>query len=312
MKVLIIKPSSFGDIVCAFPAANALKQAYGNVSISWLVFKQWEEVVRLCGDADDIISWDRQGGLKEFFHVLRIIRETKFDYIFDLQGLLRSAIMARLAKGKNKIGVSGMKEMSGIFIKEVYPQNAKINAVLRNLETIRYATQKPCKPAVNLRIDDETYLRAHEILKRNNVNGEYIALLPFARGAGKNWSIENYKELIKILYDKYPAVNIVVLSTAQDFGKIGEGVFDLSGQTTISELAAIVSKSKVCIGADTGSMHLAAMLNVPCVFIFGKSDSVETAPYLGKFAVLVNKKSHKDIDKISPTKVFEAIEEVLK
>ena len=131
MKILIIKPSSFGDIVQALPCANALKLSYPGCEITWVVFKGWEDLISLCSDVDKTIVWDRKKGIKGFFEVLKIIRQTEYDLIFDLQGLLRSALLAKFAKGKNKIGVSGMKEFSNILIKEAYPENAKINLLAK-------------------------------------------------------------------------------------------------------------------------------------------------------------------------------------
>ncbi|MDR2708687.1 MAG: glycosyltransferase family 9 protein [Elusimicrobiota bacterium] len=305
MKVLIIKPSSFGDIICALACADALKRSYKNVSISWVVFKQWKDVLKLCPDIDEIISWDRLGGLKEFIRVVKFCRRTKFDYVFDLQGLLRTALLAKFIKAENKFGVSGMKEMSHILIEEIYPQNAKINATLRNLETIRFVTKQKFDPKINLRIPADIKEKADNILLQNGVKNNFIVLQPFARGKGKDWSVQNYKELIILLQKKYPHLDIVILSTAKDFGNFKDcGVFDLCGQTNILELAAILSKAKIAIGADTGSMHLACALNTPSVFIFGASNMIETSPYIGKFRLLVNKKNHRDINKISPQEVF--------
>ncbi|MDR2860562.1 MAG: glycosyltransferase family 9 protein [Elusimicrobiota bacterium] len=313
MKVLIIKPSSFGDIVQALPCADALKRSFDNVHISWVAFNQWKDILKLCPDIDEIIGWDRTGGIKEFLRLIKFLRKTKYDFVFDLQGLLRSASLAKFIKADNKIGVSGMKELSNLLIKEVYPQNAKINATLRNLEIIRYAAKKVLEPAVNIKFDIETIRQSEKILTDAGIFGDFIVLQPFARGKGKDWSIENYKKFIDLWVQNYPSVKIVVLGTQKDFGSIcKDGIFDLCGKTDLKQLAAVLSKSKAAIGADTGSMHLAAMLNIPSVFIFGNSNINETAPYIGKFSLIINDKNHKDINKISPEKVFAETQKLIK
>jgi ADP-heptose:LPS heptosyltransferase len=125
--------------------------------------------------------------------------------------------------------------------------------------------------------------------------------------------------LIDFLKTKYPQYDIVILGSKNDCGKIkidpadeSGHVFDLCGKTDIKQLAAILSKSKLSVGADTGPMHLSCVLGVPSVFIFGASDIKETAPYIGCFTLFFNEENPKDIEKISPKKVFEGIQKWIK
>ncbi|GMO65521.1 MAG: lipopolysaccharide heptosyltransferase I [Endomicrobiia bacterium] len=309
MKVLIIKPSSFGDIIHALPCANAFKKIYRNCEISWVVFNMWTSVLRICPDVDKIISWNRRKGLAGFFEVLKKVNEREYDLIIDLQGLLRSALLAKFAKAKVKIGAPGMKEFSNLLIKEVYPQSINLNAMLRNLEPIRFLTGKNYHPEINIKVN----LSVDKILQDNKVFREFISLIPFARGEGKDWTIYNYHKLINLIKNEYFDMQIIVLGSVKDFGKINsDKVVDLCGKTNIEELAAVLLKSKVNIGVDTGPMHLSAVLQVPSVFIFGASDVNKTSPYIGKFSLLWNKSSPKNIDFIEPNDVFIEIKKWIK
>jgi ADP-heptose:LPS heptosyltransferase len=309
MKILIIKPSSFGDIIQSLPCANALKQAYPHCTISWVVFKNWQDIPKLCPDIDEVITWDRRNGVKGFFEVLNRVRHTEYDISIDLQGLLRSAFLSKFAKAKIKIGVPGMKECSNLLIKEVYPEKANTNATLRNLETVHFLTGKTSKPKVNIKIN----MDVDRALNDNGISKDFIAFVPFARGKGKNWGIDNYHKLIALIKNKFANMQIVVLGEKSDSGKIQSSqVIDLCGKTSIEELAGVLSKSKMSVGADTGPMHLAAILDVPCVFIFGHSDINETAPHLGHFSLIINKEDKDNIDAISPKNVFLEIEKWIK
>ncbi|MDR1523497.1 MAG: glycosyltransferase family 9 protein [Endomicrobium sp.] len=304
MKILIVKPSSFGDIVQALPCANALKQAYRGCQITWVVFDDWKLLPKICTDIDEVITWNRKENLKGFFDVLKKVRQTKYDIAIDLQGLLRSAILTKFSKSKIKIGVPGMKEFSNILIKEIYPQKSEINATLRNLETVHYLTGQSFDPKVNIKIN----ANVDNIIKDNKILKNFIVFMPFARGKDKDWGILNYQKLSSLLKVKYPDLNIVVLGSNNDYGKIkSSNVIDLCGKTNIDELASILVKSRVAVGADTGPMHLASVLSVPSVFIFGISDINETAPHIGKFSLLINEKKSKDIKSISPDMVFDKI-----
>ncbi|MCA6069717.1 MAG: glycosyltransferase family 9 protein [Endomicrobium sp.] len=309
MKILIIKPSSFGDIVQALPCANALKQAYPKCEISWVVFNGWESLLKICLDVDKIISWNRKRGLKGFFEILKEVRKTKYDIIIDLQGLLRSAVLTRFATAKTKIGVPGMKEFSSFLIKEVYPKKANINATLRNLEPVRFLTGQLFNPEVNIKIESN----AESILKDNKVFGDFLTLLPFARGDGKDWGVDNYCKLIDLVKNKYINIQIIVLGLKGDFGKIrSDRIVDLCGKTNIEDLAGILLKSKVAVGADTGSMHLSSILQTPSVFIFGASDINETSPYIGQFSLFVNEKNRDRINNIKSENVFAEIQKWIK
>ncbi|MDR3195198.1 MAG: glycosyltransferase family 9 protein [Endomicrobium sp.] len=305
MNVLIIKPSSFGDIVQALPCANALKRAYSDCNISWVVFKNWEQIPKLCPDIDDVIIWDRQRGIRGFLDVLRSVRQSEYDIIIDLQGLLRSALLAKFAKAKIKVGAPGMKELSNLLIKEAYPEKADTNATLRNLEAIRFLTGETFQPEVSVKINADV----NRILNDNGVSKEFVAFAPFARGKGKNWGVDNYLKLIGLIKRKFAYMQIVVLGAKSDFGEIQSNeVVDLRGKTSIEELAGVLSKSKAVVGADTGPTHLSAVLNVPSVFIFGRSDINETAPFLGRFSLLINKEDEDNINAVKPEAVFLEIE----
>lgn len=304
MKILVIKPSSFGDIVQAAPCATALKKAYPGCNVSWVAFKQWKDLFDIFSDIDNVVLWDRKKGVKGFFDVLREIRKIKFDLVIDLQGLMRSALLAKMSRGTTKLGVPGMKEFSSILINEVYPKNALMNATLRNLEPVRFLTDTQYTPEININLNTNLLHEAGKILEKGRVSGCFIALMPFARGKGKDWSIDNYLELIDLIKEKY-AHDIVVLGSKEDHGKIkSDKIKDLCGKTDLKELAAILSKASIAIGADTGSMHLASVLDVPSVFIFGDSDIKETAPYIGRFSLIINDKDRKKINEIKPETVF--------
>lgn len=133
MKILIIKPSSFGDIIQSDPALVALRDVYPEAEISWLVFDVWSDIIDLFPEVNRKIIWKKDGGLKEYFRVINEIKKEKYDLLIDLQGLLRTAVIARLSGAKEILGVPGLKEMSWFLIKEVNPEKRSENAVLRFL-----------------------------------------------------------------------------------------------------------------------------------------------------------------------------------
>lgn len=324
MRVLIVKPSSFGDIIQANPILQAIKSTWKDCSIDWLVFVQFKQVVELFQNVDNIKCWDRAGGLKSFFEILKDCSKENYDLVIDLQGLLRTAIFVRLLKAKQKIGVSGMKELSWLFLKEPYKRNKEENAIIRNLNSLSFITKKQYIPNFNINIKYIPY----NILNSNGItnNDKIIAFVPFSRGKAKTWNSNNYVELSKMIKNIDNDIKIVVLGAKKDFGKIKtKNIIDLCGKTDIKELAGILSICKFAIGADTGSMHLASALGLNTVFIFGGSDIKETSPSYTKNSIVLSANlecspcrgkckfnNEKCLNLITPNEVFKSIKQWIK
>lgn len=293
MKILIIKPSSFGDIIHANPTAVALKEAFPESELTWLTFEAWKDVVSLFPDVDKVIVWDRSRGLSEYTRVIGQVRECGFDLVVDLQGLLRSALIARFSGAPRIIGVPGMKELSWLLIKEVFPERRAENAVTRSLACVEHLTGKERSPRFNIKISEEDKRAARMTLERAKVTGPgpVIGLVPFVRGLSKQWPVEYYRTFVDLARERFPSACFIAFGSEADRGILSHpGVADLSGATTARELAALLSFCDVVAGGDTGPMHLAAAMELPSVFIFGGSDVRETSPVSPK-AVIVTRNS---------------------
>ncbi len=322
MKILIVKPSSFGDIIQASPILQAIKSKWKDSLIDWLVFKQWKQVVELFPNVNNIKCWDRKGGIKAFFEILKECNKENYDLVIDLQGLLRTAIFCKLLKAKQKIGVSGMKELSWLFLKEPYKRDKNENAVIRNLNSLSYITKEKYEPYFNIKIDNTSNKLCECGIKKDDT---IVAFVPFSRGKTKTWNSDNYVVLAEMIKSLNENIKIVVLGSKNDYDKIkSDNVIDLCGKTNIKELAEILSICKVAIGADTGAMHLANAIGIKNLFIFGGSDIKETAPYGNNAKVISLNLScspcrgkckfdkEKCLEQIKPSMVFESVKEWIK
>src|SRR5882724_11958915 len=120
-ELLIIKPSSLGDIVNALKVATSLKAQVEGLRISWVVREIFAPIVRACEAVDHVYVFERSGGAKGFIRLMKEIRKKNFDYVFDMQGLLRTGLMTSRVRAKRKVGRSDAREMSGIFYGEKVP-----------------------------------------------------------------------------------------------------------------------------------------------------------------------------------------------
>jgi lipopolysaccharide heptosyltransferase II len=324
MKILIIKPSSFGDIIQANPIIQAIKSTWQEAEIDWLVFNQWQDVIKLFADIKNIKVWNRKGGIKAFFDILKDCNKQNYDLVIDLQGLLRTALFARLLNAKQKIGVSGMKELSWLLLKEPYKKNKNENAVIRNLKSLSYITNKNYNVKFNIVADENL---SNEILEKENIGlaDKIVAFMPYARGKTKSWQTQKYIELASMIKNIDNDIKIIVLGSQNDYGKIkSQNIVDLCGKTNILQLASILKKCKFVVGSDTGSMHLANAIGTNSAFIFGGSDIKETSPY-GNNSITISANlgcspcrgkckynSEKCLEQITPDMVFKSIEKWIK
>ena len=121
LELLIIKPSSLGDIVHGLQVATSLKEQVPKLRISWIVREIFAPLVRACEAVDQVYVFERSGGTKAFVRLVREVRRTKFDYVFDFQGLLRTGLMTARCLAKHKVGRSDAREGAGIFYKQKVP-----------------------------------------------------------------------------------------------------------------------------------------------------------------------------------------------
>ena len=293
MKILIIKPSSLGDIIQAAPVAAALRSVYPQAAVKWLVFKAWEEVIDLFPDVSGKIVWDRDGGVREYLRILKTVREEKCDLVIDLQGLARTAIIAGYSKAGKIIGVPGMKEFGWLLVEEVFPESANMNATLRNLETVRFLTGRKQEPVFNIRVPEDAVKGIEKILEQNGVGPQdrVIGFIPTSRGAAKTWPAGYYDDLARMVM-KRRDVKIVALGASGDGKELNNPeIIDITGRTSISALAAVLLRCSLVVGGDTGPTHIAAALGVPTIMIFGGSDAGETAP-VSPSAIIVSKRQN--------------------
>src|SRR5947209_17271474 len=120
-ELLIIKPSSLGDIVHGLQVATSLKEQREDLRISWVVREIFAPIVRACEAVDQVYVFERSGGAKGFIRLTKELRKTKFDYVFDMQGLLRTGLITSRALAKHKVGRSDAREWSGVFYNEKVP-----------------------------------------------------------------------------------------------------------------------------------------------------------------------------------------------
>lgn len=292
-NILIIKMSSLGDILHTLPFAAALRQRFPNAKISWLVHPQFAGFVPDAPVIDEVLYFDKvkfnkmglMDKLKYFCEMRALLHSKHFDLVIDMQGLFKSAVLAAISGCKNRIGYCEMREGSGLISRAVCGAHCHDHVIERYLDVARYLGANVS--GVEFPMPDLTKESASVAakLKAAGVSGDYVVFVPGARWVTKEWPVEYYAQLAeKIAAEgKY-----IVLAGGPDDAPKGAKikkltksnvVLDLTGKTSLRELAALIKGSIFYISADTGPLHFAAALKKPLVAMYGPTKAERTGPY---------------------------------
>jgi ADP-heptose:LPS heptosyltransferase len=279
-ELLVIKPSSLGDIVQGLQVVTSLKAQREGLRVSWIVREMFAPLVRACEAVDRVYVFERLGGTKSFLKLMREVRETKFDYVFDMQGLLRTGLMTSRARAKHKVGRSDAREWSGIFYDEkipLPPEGRRSHAVDILLQFCPVLGAKAeLRGRLRFRQAEDLNLRFAE----GRGGARPFLMFPDSRRAEKRWG--GFKQLTEMILreDKSRKVVWAGNNFLPDRGAFPAAQFlNLTGNTSLVSLPALIERSDWVITNDSGPMHLAAALGVRVFALFGPTDPRLFGPY---------------------------------
>jgi lipopolysaccharide heptosyltransferase II len=215
------------------------------------------------------------------------IRENKYDLVFDLQGLFKSGLVCFWAKSPRKIGFSGTREFSPLFLNDKLPRyNPELNASLRYLLLAKHvgANLPPhweLKPTLVPSADD--LFSAQKLL--TELPQPIISLVIGTRWPSKLWPTQNWAELLKILASH--KIGAILLGSPEEIPleteilrlvPPSESIRGLTGITPLKLLPALFKLTKLTVTADNGSMHLSAAVGAKTLALFGPTRPTRTAP----------------------------------
>ena len=277
MKVLVVKLSSMGDVLHALPTVAAIREQTG-AEIHWAVHPSFAGVVRMFPCVDHIIEIPRHGNLADHRRTVRILRENAYDLVVDLQGLFKSAIVARFARAPRRVGPPFHREFSRLFY----------NAVPRLVRPRRHAIEE-CLDVLSVlglaRPETPTFpIRTPEIQLPEG-DAFRVAIAPLSRWETKNWPLERFAETARLLHEARHA-ELHILGGAGD-RETAETLRSLAGvpmrnhcgEFDIAHSCGLLRRMDCLLTNDSGPMHLAAAVGTPCVALFGPTSPTRTGPY---------------------------------
>lgn len=291
MKILILKPSSLGDVIHALPVLRLLRLEFPQAEVDWWILRGLMPLLEGDPDVRRLIPFDRKdwGKPSHWPTVLRLVRQLRserYDWVLDLQGLARSGLFGRACGGSRFVGVRDWRELAPVFHGESVPRPSPRahavdwqRALLTHLE-------------VPLRTGWEWIPRRTAAAERLAVEfpglwqGSWIGLQPGARWDNKRWPVPRFVELVGLLSRSHPGHRIAVFGGPEDRA-LGQAVaqadparcLDLTGRVSLPEMIEALRRVDLLVTNDTGPMHVAAALGKPVVALFGPTDPSRTGPY---------------------------------
>ena len=303
-RILLVRLGAFGDILHTLPAAATVRANSPGAHIAWIVEHRWQALLESNPDIHEVITLDRAsiGGL---LNTRRELRARAFNAAIDFQGLLKSALTARASGAKNISGYSrdaAREPLAALLYSRSTTPTSK-HIVDRHMELANFATGP--KRRVEFAIPQGR--------EEAPLPDRFVLASPQAGWGSKQWPLENYAELGRLLRDRLDLP--LVLNTAATAPALPGTLPHVSG---LPGLIDATRRAVAIVGVDSGPLHLAAALRKPGIALFGPTDPARNGPYCDTITVLRDANqpisyqrstaTDPGLAAITPVRVLEALE----
>ena len=314
-RLLIVRLSAMGDVIHTLPAAHALREAFPNATIGWLIEERWAELLCAAGSARrgprserrplvdwvhavNLVAWRKSllsiDTAQQIARTWNDVRSVRYDVAVDLQGAIRSAVLARWSGARVVIGAAESRESPASlwYTRRVIASGAHV--IEQNLSVASaVAGARLNVPRVKFPRDPVAEQKMDRWLLQNNAS-DFAIMNPGAGWGAKRWPAERYglvaralgADGVRTILNCGPGED----ELAREAERASEGAAK-TVQCSIGELIALTRRARLFIGGDTGPLHLAAALHIPVVAIFGPTDPTRNGPFGTQSVALRNPES---------------------
>jgi lipopolysaccharide heptosyltransferase I len=294
-RILLVRLGALGDIVHAIPVAAALRRAFPAASIDWLVSAKHSEVLRLVPSISRLLVLNDRGGANggtSLLPALVEIRRMGYDVAIDLQGLVKSAVIARLSGAGRVVGFNGKyarESLARFFYTDVhdpggegiYAPSETRHVVAINLGLLEPLGLRAGPPEFPIDVPDSAVAAA----VKDSAGRGYAVLNPGAAWPNKRWPPPRLAALASALRARRSLRSVVLwgpgeAELAQEVVALSGGAAVLAPKTSVADVAAIAKDAAVMVSGDTGPTHLAAAIGTPIVGIYGPTRPERNGPWM--------------------------------
>jgi len=293
IRFLIVRLGALGDVVHAIPVAAALRRAFPAARIDWLVSAKHRDILDLVPVIDRRLTvndrGDASGGMSRVA-AIRELRAGRYDVALDLQGLIKSAVLARASGAARVVGFSpryARERLARLFYTDVYhpgadglydPRETR-HVVTINLGLLRVLGVTAADPEFPIAQVESEAARAAS----RQTGGRYALLNPCAAWPNKRWPPERFSMVAAELRARHGLMSVVLWGPGEEalaaaVVEAADGAAVLAAKTSIADLVALARGAALMVSGDTGPTHVAAAVGTPVVGIYGPTRPARNGP----------------------------------
>ena len=272
-----------GDVIHAIPTAAALRARFPEARIDWLVDPRYVALLEMVPGIDSRIVVNTRRPARTLA-TLRDLRRVGYTAAIDLQGLLKSAVLARAARAERTIGFTSehLRERTAapFYTHRVDPRGAA-HVIFKNLTLLEPLGSRDTRVAFPLEIP---YSAVSDSVSARFDNASYAAINPGAAWPNKRWPRDRFGALAAGIRDRCGLRSLVLWgpgeqSLAEEVTRASNGAAELAPATSITDLFAIARRARVLISGDTGPLHIGGAVGTPLVALFGPTLASRNGPW---------------------------------
>ncbi len=287
-RILIARMSAIGDTLLTLPVACALRRAFPNSSITWVVEQKSSPFVANHPALDETIVLPR-GWFTSPARILSLrktLRDRQFDIAIDCQSITKSALACWLSSAPRRIGCSGQygAELSTWLNNELI-EPTKSHLTDRSLELLKPLGIEHPVVEWHPPVDEEAIAAMGDYISAQQLEGGYAVINPGATWDSKLWEMDRFAAVARHLRDAHDLPTLVVwggkreLAWAEQIANESAGAATLAVKTTLHELAALLLGARLLVSADTGPLHLSVAVRTPVIGLYGSTRPQDCGPY---------------------------------
>ena len=275
-RILVIRLSSFGDVIHALPAAASLKHSFPQSRLAWVVKPRWAPLLEGNPYVDEIVPFERTAS--GIVALRRRLRAETFDVVVDFQGLIQSAVVAAMARGHKVVGLArsqARESLAALF----YSTAVRTTAAHRVDQNLEIASAAGASSLLR------TFPLPPGAPEGDLPPSPFVLACPLAGWKWKQWPLDRYADLARQL-QREAGVPLVVNGPPESAAILDQIDGAIPHYSGLRGLIDATHRATAIVGVDSGPMHLAAALSKPGVAIFGPTDPASHGPYGGSLHVL--------------------------
>lgn len=283
-SICIIRFSAIGDICHVLPIINSIKAQWPNTKITWIIGKVEYQLVKQIKNIEFII-FDKAHNIQSYVRISKQLNQRKFDVLLMMQAALRASILSTLIKADIKIGFDKerSRDAQWFFSNKQINGNPRVHVIDTFYQFISALGISNTDKKWSLPLSEQDMQFAQ--LKKAE---DAVVINPNSSVSRRNWTVDGYVETINYLVNDLNKTVILCASPSPSELAFNQqitelctsNIIDLSGKTTLGELAAVIKLATLVIAPDTGPAHIATAVNTPVVSLFADTNPNRARPYL--------------------------------